>query len=160
MIDAFKFLPDSQLPIRKEVYVTFISRKGFLREIINEDKLLKTISETVCGESKKCELDLQVFDFQKLTFYQQLSVARNTDILLGMHGAALTSAIYLRNTAAVIEIGHPTRSGNQHFNNLARYMGLRYRKIDGADLLSDDQLESISKAVKEEVDHTLNLKAK
>jgi protein O-GlcNAc transferase len=158
MIDAFNFLPDSQLPLRKEVHVTFISRKGVLREIKNEDKLLKTISETVCGNPEKCELVLEVFDFQKLTFYQQLSVARNADILLGMHGAALTSAIYLRSTAALIEIGHPSRSGNQHFNNLARYMGLRYRYIDGDDLLSDSEIEAISKAVKEEVEHNLQLK--
>lgn len=158
MIDTFNFLPDSQLPIRKEVHVTFISRKGVLREIKNEDKLLKTISETVCGNPEKCELVLEVFDFQKLTFYQQLSVARNADILLGMHGAALTSAIYLRSTAALIEIGHPSRSGNQHFNNLARYMGLRYRYIDGDDLLSDSEIEAISKAVKEEVEHNLQLK--
>ena len=159
MIKSFNFVPDSKLEPRKEVYLTYISRKGFLREIINEDYMLKKISETVCQSQKDCKLKIQVYDFQKLTFYQQISIARNSDILLGMHGAALTSSIYLPNSSTLIEIGHPSRSGNQHFQNIARFMGLKYQIFNGNDLLSDISILGISNAVNEEVIQRLRLSA-
>lgn len=157
MIKAYNFPLDSELPPRSDIHLAYLSRKGFLREIRNEDQLLKKISSTVCGTKERCELQIEVFDYSTLPFYKQISVARNADILLGMHGAALASGIYLRNTSALIEIGHPTRSSNQHFQNLARFMGLKYRVINGNDFLSDRQIEDISNAVKEEVDLLMNL---
>lgn len=79
-----------------------------------------------------------------------MAVARDADILLGMHGAGLASCVYLRSTSTIIEIGHPTRYSNQHFQNLARFMGLQYRIVDGNDFLSDQEINQIVDAVEEE----------
>lgn len=82
-----------------------------------------------------------------LSFYDQVKLARESDVMLGMHGAALTSGIYLLKTGVLMEIGHPSRAGNEHFANLASFVGLYYNRFEGDDVLQPHWREAIVQGV-------------
>jgi capsular polysaccharide biosynthesis protein len=66
----------------KYILITFISRKNVDRAIRNEVDVLDKIRQ-VCNHF--CVL--KVVDFQTMTFYQQIELATQTDVLIGVHGA-------------------------------------------------------------------------
>lgn len=72
----------------KKIVVAFISRAGFLEALQN----CLCIKRTAYDE---CDVVVQRLDFQTISFYDQILTARETDVLIGTHGAALTSTIYL-----------------------------------------------------------------
>lgn len=62
--------------------------------------------------------------FRTTKFTKQLEITRNTDILIGMHGAGLTHLLFLPNWATIFEIyncGDPTC-----YYDLARLRGINY----------------------------------
>ena len=62
------------------------------------------------------------------TFSSQVNFVSNSSVLIGVHGAALTYAIYLPAHANLIEIFYGDRNvGNWHFHNIAKFLGLEYR---------------------------------
>lgn len=74
----------------------FISRKG-TRRLINESEIEQT---------------LQAYGFKKLYFEdipisEQWSIARNAKVVIGMHGAALSSLVFNRNQVKLLELFHP-----------------------------------------------------
>ena len=71
---------------KKEIKLSYVTRQGFTRAISNEDELLNQLSQL---SSTMPEFSIEVYDFQNITFFQQIQIARDTDILLGGHGAAL-----------------------------------------------------------------------
>ena len=72
-------------------------------------------------------LVVQVVDFVDLSFREQLLLVRRTDLLVGVHGAGLTHALFLPPGAHLIEFA---TGGGNHFSNLARYGGVRYHALD------------------------------
>ena len=99
-----------------------------------------------------CDVAVTRYDFQEMSFYEQIKLARETDILLGTHGAALTTVLYMIPQSKLIEIGHPTRHANYHFQNIASFVGVEYAWFDGDDQLSSSHLENILNGVKKSVD--------
>ncbi|KAL6857416.1 hypothetical protein ACO1O0_004851 [Amphichorda felina] len=106
--------PDAQ----ETVTVTYIQRTN-TRKLIDEqahvDALRRAIPHMV----------LEVVDFEKLTFPEQLEVARRSDVLLGVHGAGLAHTLFLRPGSAVVEI-QPEGFNHQGFHNLAQLLDLGY----------------------------------
>ncbi|KAF9636101.1 hypothetical protein BFW01_g6996 [Lasiodiplodia theobromae] len=68
---------------------------------------------------------VQAIDFAALPFAEQLRIIRTTDVLVGVHGAGLTHALFLPEGASVVEI-QPRRLNYKGFRNLAKMRGHRY----------------------------------
>ena len=65
----------------------------------------------------------QILDTSQMTFKEQISAMRHTNILIGAHGAGLTLLLYLADEAIVVEFREPQ---NHHFRYLCKAMGYIY----------------------------------
>ena len=74
----------------------FISRKG-TRSLINESEVEQTLQ--AYGFTK--------YYFEDIPISEQWSVARNAKLVVGMHGAALSSLVFNPNRVKLIELFHP-----------------------------------------------------
>ncbi|KAH8889196.1 hypothetical protein GQ53DRAFT_783155 [Thozetella sp. PMI_491] len=113
-------LPPSY-PEGKDIRITFIDRKDS-RRLKDQESLFAAL------RGKYPTVDLEVVDFAALPFPEQIRIAARTDILVGVHGAALTHTMFMRKgEGAIVEI-HPSNMSPQYrgFQNLANMMGLGY----------------------------------
>ena len=134
----------------EHINISYITRIGHLRYIDNEKEMLKEIEKQVCtGFLKRCKVSINLYNFSKLSYWEQFQVALDSDIFIGMHGAALTMGLYLQPYAHLIEISHPSRYGNFHFRNIAKFVNVAYHLTDGNDNLTEDHIKSIVNIVKE-----------
>jgi protein O-GlcNAc transferase len=107
--------PGGSTPIN----LTFIDRTGS-RKLLNQDALL------AAAAAKHPHVRIQSIDFSTLSFRDQLQLARETDVLVGVHGAGLTHAMFMRDwRGAVVEI-QPMTNDYRGFKNLAFMKGSRY----------------------------------
>ena len=98
--------------------------KGFVsRKIANEVQLLKYVRKKFPNFVVK-GIQIDLFDM-----HQQLEHIANTDILIGMHGAGLTHAVFLPNKSAIIELVPNYWPGiAEHFMSIATWRGLIYEQ--------------------------------
>jgi protein O-GlcNAc transferase len=63
-----------------------------------------------------------------MPFKEQLQVMRNTNVLIGMHGAGLAFLPFLADAAVVIELNRHwhKKSNKYHYRNLAAWSGKKY----------------------------------
>jgi protein O-GlcNAc transferase len=105
-------------PVNKKVRITFLSRNTRYRNVLNEKELIKRIS-------KNSDYDVRAVVFDKnIKFVDQLQITRNTDVLIGMHGAGLTHLLFLPKWATLFELyncGDPNC-----YKDLARLRGVNY----------------------------------
>jgi protein O-GlcNAc transferase len=113
------FTPNATL----NVTVTYV-RRTHTRRLIREEQHLAALRREIP------HMSLEVVTFEDLTFTQQLEVVRRTDVLLGVHGAGLAHAFFLRPGSAVVEI-QPLGFNHQGFRNLAQLRGLGYFRTHG-----------------------------
>mmetsp|Transcript_90971 Transcript_90971/g.245872 ORF Transcript_90971/g.245872 Transcript_90971/m.245872 type:complete len:199 (+) Transcript_90971:127-723(+) len=84
----------------------------------------------------KLSADVDAKDFGSLTMREQLAQVISCDILIGVHGSAMTHVIFMRKGRGVIEVSTepaPLRSvqtGNT-FYGLAGWVGVQYRSLRG-----------------------------
>ena len=97
------------------------------RKIANENEVLKGTRENF----PTCNVTGVQLD--NISIEQQLSLIANTDILIGMHGAALSYSVLLPQTSVVIELFPQGSSANWHMEYLAKWNGLRYIKWKNSD---------------------------
>jgi protein O-GlcNAc transferase len=107
-------------PLRKnkEVVAKFIRRTN-TRKLINETELVESARKTVP------HLNIEIVDFATISFAEQLKIVRETDLLIGVHGAGLTHTMFLPPGSAVVEI-LPGKFAHKGFRNLAQMLGHRY----------------------------------
>ena len=122
-----------------ELNILFIWRRDYVahprnpngsisRKILNERELMKSVQDKYPSfRIRGMQIDL--FDMQK-----QLSVITQTDILIGMHGAGLTHAMFLPKTAGVIEmIPSYWSTANDHFYAITKWRNLIYERWSNED---------------------------
>ena len=83
----------------KSVFFTIIKRDSKCRRILNYDemeKLVRSFNRTV-----------SVVKFEKVSFGRQIDIMRNTEVLITVHGAALTNIVFMRPGTTLVEIIHP-----------------------------------------------------
>ncbi len=101
------------------IRLTFIDRKAG-RQLIGQDKLLDAV------RSRFPEVEVQAVDLAALPFDEQLRVARETDLLVGVHGAGLTHLMFMNEGhGAVVEI-QPEELHHKGFRNLALMLSQEY----------------------------------
>jgi hypothetical protein len=101
------------------------------------DSVLNSFASTSPSPSSSISFSLEVVDLAKLpSFASQIDlIARRTNILVGMHGAGIVSAMFMSvgtpRCCGVLEIfpeGEFTPA--RGYGNMVRQMGLHYRRID------------------------------
>lgn len=98
--------------------VTFMNRAE-TRRLIDVDGYLDE------AKAKLAHVEIQSVDFATLPFKQQLQIIRETDILVGVHGAGLTHGMFLRPGSVMVEI-LPAELNYKGFRNLAGLLGHTY----------------------------------
>lgn len=125
------FLPPPSGPPRPRLNVTIINRRGS-RKLLGLDTYLFEHAQARFADAA----DLRLVEFETMPFREQIRLVRSTDVLVGMHGAGLTHAMFMEEgRGAVVEI-QPDRLCHKGFRNLAKMMGIPYfiagaRKVVG-----------------------------
>ena len=116
--------------ITTKLRITFLSRATKHRQVMNEDELIKKISLNK-------EYDVQKVSYgRNISFRDQLSITRNTDIFIGMHGAGLTHLLFLPKWATLFEIYNCEDSNC--YKDLARLRGVNYITWEDDELLHEE----------------------
>ena len=112
--------------------ITLISRKDYvtkqgypkrltLRKFYNDEELIDAL------KSSYRHVRIQQVYLEELSLEKQLSLITRTDVLIGMHGAGLTHALFLPPHAGVIElIPKYWNKADRHFKGICRWRHLRY----------------------------------
>jgi protein O-GlcNAc transferase len=113
ILDFYKIENDA--PRQGDIVLTYIDRKESRRLVDHKiyfEELLAKIPHLV----------LRIVDFSAITLSEQLKTVRETDILIGVHGAGLTHGMFLREGSVVVEILPETLDYKVYRNlaNLAR----------------------------------------
>ena len=120
--------------ISRRPYTAFVDHKKIHRRILNEETLLDFIKTTPAPNARTSSASASLFyansrvtiiDFAQLNFSAQLSVLSSADILIGMHGAALSHAFFLPPWSALIEL-HPINQNWHCFEHMTEWRGLSY----------------------------------
>ncbi|KYK60939.1 glycosyltransferase family 61 protein [Drechmeria coniospora] len=101
-----------------KVVVTYI-RRTTTRKLMDEDAHMQALRDKIP------HMELVVLDFAAMPFAEQVKAVRETDLLIGVHGAGLTHLMFLQPGSAVIEI-LPERFQHKGFRNLAQMLGIGY----------------------------------
>lgn len=105
---------------------SFLSAYLGTRHILNHDELLRALSAI-----PRMQVSTARFDFaDKVPFEEQVSRMAHADVIVGLHGAGLTHALWMPPWAAVVEI---LNCGDDTcYRNLAALCGLAYfTGVDG-----------------------------
>ena len=97
----------------------FISRKG-TRSLINESEVEQTLQ--AYGFKK--------YYFEDIPISEQWSIARNAKVIVGMHGAALSSIVFNSNKVKLIELFHPGYVIDM-YRNMANAVGGTWCGVSG-----------------------------
>ena len=128
------------------------------RKISNEAELLHYVSSNMPAAS------VNGIQIDKLNMQQQLQHIVDTDVLVGMHGAGLSHAIFLPHWAAVVElVPHYWSAESNQFKMIAAWRNLTYERwvnndprTELAHLSTRVQPYIISRLIKKAVAHMCN----
>ncbi|RYP07314.1 hypothetical protein DL765_009191 [Monosporascus sp. GIB2] len=133
-------------PIRKNdkpIVVTFINRREN-RRLQNQRFLFAEL------QRRNPRINVQMVDFAAISFSEQLRVARETDVLVGAHGAGLTQSLFMRRGAgAVVEI-QPEGLDHNGFRNVAGMLGLGYYRVHASAIPREEWREGEEEEEEEE----------
>ncbi|KKY25698.1 hypothetical protein UCRPC4_g01611 [Phaeomoniella chlamydospora] len=101
--------------------ITIIDRKKS-REIEGLDHLMQMVKRRYPGAN------INVVDFATISVKQQVQLVMDTDILIGVHGAALFHLLWLQPEASLVEI-RPPGTTIQGFRRYATILGTNYFSV-------------------------------
>ena len=109
-------------PCGKTTRITFVvrvSKRIKTRRVANAKEFAAALREALPTT------DVLLVDPGALSFEDQVALMRRTDVLVGMHGGALTNLLFLKTGATVVEL-HPFYQRARCYDNLARWAGVKY----------------------------------
>jgi hypothetical protein len=121
----------------EKLYIGYIFRKDYLahprqgikphisRKIANENELLEFAKRRVFRELGKHAEVIPLF-LEKVDLHEQIRLISKCKILVGVHGAGLTHALFMNPKSILIEISPPAYSSLQFFEILSKAKGLNY----------------------------------
>ena len=121
--------------------VTFIHRSTS-RRLRNEESYLDHLRT----KFSTYNLTINAVDFGQHTFDEQLRIVRDTDVLVGVHGAGLSLQMFMPQRSSVVEI-LPFGFKHYGFRNLASLRGNRYFSVHA----DEDKHDEVGWQQKEEV---------
>ncbi|WP_461453559.1 glycosyltransferase family 61 protein [Mucilaginibacter sp.] len=100
----------------------YISRtKASNRKVLNEAEVISLLKE----------YDFEVVAFEDLSIEQQIQLANTTSVMISMHGAGLTNAIFMKKNTAVLEFRRDKVYHNQCYWHLSAALGQKYYYLFG-----------------------------
>ena len=99
-------------------------RKG-IRRITNIDEVKKKIT---LEQSSK--YDIRFVQWENHTIKEQLEIANQTDIMVGVHGAGLTWSIFMESHSRLIEI-YPGNSNTDNYIRWCNIAKIKYHRLCG-----------------------------
>ncbi|KAI6175900.1 hypothetical protein M3Y97_00740800 [Aphelenchoides bicaudatus] len=118
-------------PLLDTFRVTLLERKTRFRQILNLEELKQALQQLP-------NVKLQVVDFESGTsFENQLRIAQNTDIFIGMHGSGLVHTLFLPEWAVLFELYN---CGDEDcYKDLSRLRGVNYLTWTKMDAIKPDK---------------------
>lgn len=101
------------------------AQKNVGRVLENEEELTSILRE---GNA----MDARVVDLAALSFREQVTIMRGTNVLVGVHGAGLMHIMFTAEEAVLLEI-HPRYRMDRHFRLAARQSGKIYLPMRATD---------------------------
>eukprot|EP00466_Bigelowiella_natans_P005276 jgi/Bigna1/71744/fgenesh1_pg.16_\ len=108
-------------------------------QVVNVLSRLKDDSNSNCSsllvrlesenEENKWSIEFRSMSLESMPFKKQVEVVSRQNILIGVHGAALSHVLWMKPGSDLIEITSGGYSGRFHFEFFATWAGLRYRKV-------------------------------
>jgi len=148
-IRGFYSLPPPPPPALTRINLTFINRTT-TRKLQDQQRLLDVVQKKYHPY-----VQVNVVDFAALDFKEQIKVAAETDVLVGVHGAGLTLAMFMKGGheggGAVVEV-LPPKMYHKGFRNLAMMKGMGYFGAHGALVPKEKKQESAGKKEPEKKD--------
>lgn len=97
----------------KRIYIT----RGMVqhRKVINEDKLIELLKS----------YDFKILDMGRYDIYEQANIFNGADIIIGMHGAALSNTVFCKPGAKLVEIFNPLYMPTMYWG-IASQVGVDY----------------------------------
>lgn len=109
--------------VGSKIIVTFIDRRG-------SRKLVDIESHVLALQSRYPHAEIRRVDPAGMPFSQQVQLARESDVLAGVHGAGLTHGLWMKARSAMVEI-LPEGFMHKGFRNLAGALGHDYFSAHG-----------------------------
>jgi capsular polysaccharide biosynthesis protein len=85
--------------------------------------------QEVVNVMKECVLcDVRVVDLATLSYREQIKTIRESNVIIGVHGAGLMNIIFAAEEAVLLEM-HPHYRLDRHFRHSARLSGKHYMPL-------------------------------
>ncbi|TGO29925.1 hypothetical protein BPAE_0009g00200 [Botrytis paeoniae] len=108
-----------------DIVITYIDRRR--RRLVGQESYLEEL------QSRDPRVKIQMIDFESIPFSEQVKIVRETDILVGVHGAGLTHGIFLPEGSVMVEI-LPEGLNHKGFRNLAGLRSHTYLSVHASKL--------------------------
>lgn len=112
-------------PHNDEIVITYIDRRR--RRLVGQESYLEQL------QLQDPHVKIQLIDFESISFAEQIKIVRETDILVGVHGAGLTHGIFLPEGSVMVEI-LPEGLNHNGFRNLAGLRSHTYLSVHASKL--------------------------
>ena len=136
--------------------VYFLLRKNYVahprnptgrvaRQLANENQVIEHLKKKF-GENPS--IRFSAGHFEQLSLDEQLQIISRTDVLVGIHGAGLTHALFMQSNRSLVELAPPTWQSQVHFELFAAMNRLNYHRC-----LLHDGLPSTAQTIYECIQH-------
>ena len=119
-------------PSRQERVLTFVDRRDYKPHPRSDGIVCRKVDDldfTVGLLKKLYPLHrIDVHSFEDMPFGRQLQIVRDSDILCGVHGAALVHVLFMRPDTELVEFTPREFGRNDIFENLARIKAVGYQR--------------------------------
>jgi len=142
----------------RAVNVLCIFRKGYVshprigqravkppRVISNEAEVLAALRNLTPlqliqenSEPVACSVNVRGVYFEDLSMAEQVLAVRAADIVIGMHGAALSYAVLMRQHTLLVELTSSSYAARYHFDYFSTWSGVTYRAIHLAPTVTEE----------------------
>lgn len=122
---VFKKLKISN-PKNENVFIVLIIERK-IRKIINNDEIIMQINsfKSKLEEKAKKKFVIKKIDFEDISLEEQIRLVSECDLLIALHGAALTHLIFMKKNSSILEI-FPYCFRKTIYENMAQHTNVNY----------------------------------
>ena len=118
----------------------YISRKNAeVRKIVNEELIEEILKKK----------GFKIYDFDKITWEQQIEICSSSITLVSINGAALTNMIFMQENSKIFEIRHPAGTEQNCFFSMCDALKFKYYYLIGEPQTYDFQTSDLKVNINE-----------
>ena len=97
--------------------IIYVSRsKAKYRKVVNEVELIKMLKKH----------GVEIYNFDNLSWKEQIKIAQKTKLFISIHGAALTNMLFMNKSQNILELRHPNSNQQNCYFSLASALKHNY----------------------------------